>query len=137
MPRMRGELLSADALRRLVRCDERGYDVKQIAAMLDVSDKTVYKWLKIYAAEGWPGLRYKPRRRQTKPSRETPAVVVEAILEWVAAEPGLSLQELAERATPLRYPNESRRKWQHVHPETVRKILREAGWRQVPRWVRA
>lgn len=137
MPRMRGERLSADALRRLVRCDERGYSAAEIAAMLNVSTPTVYRWLKIYDAEGWAGLKYKPRRKQRKPSRTTPPAVAEAILAWVAAEPGLPPDELAERATLLRYPAEPRRKWQHVHPATVYQILREAGWRRELRWVRA
>jgi transposase len=132
---MRGERLSADALRQLIRCDERGYDVKQIARALDVSVPTVYRWLRIFEAEGWEGLKYKPRRNPVRPSRRTPTLIVDAILAWVAEEPGLSLVELAERATPLRYPKEPRRKWQHVSPETVRKILRKAGWKQKAYWV--
>ncbi len=60
------------------RCE--GHTAAGIAEMMGVSRATVYKWLRRYAQEGWPGLADRSSRPEHL-ARVTPATTVDAVCE--------------------------------------------------------
>lgn len=92
--------LSEETRRRIIAMDERGYDGKQIAAELNISASTVYRWKRRYRELG--NVANKPRR---KGKRRIPQAVEDRVVDMRLA--GKRTGEI-QRVTGLSWPTVDR-----------------------------
>lgn len=97
----------AEVVRRVV---EEGEPVAVVAAAVHVTPGTVYKWLRRFATEGWPGLTDRSSRPRRSP-RQTPPAAVQRILRLRTRR--LTGPEIAEQLA--------------LPPSTVGRVLQRLG----------
>lgn len=107
--------------RRFIADYHRGlFPVTELCQQFGISRKTGYKWIDRFEAEGNTGLRDHPRRPHGCP-HETPADVIEALLQARGRHPSWGAKKLLWLLTP-RHP-----RWPWPARSTVANILKRHG----------